>query len=158
MERLTFEGNFCDLAMCRENPCPYNGSCSQRETWERLKAYEDTGLTPEICSEYKKFEDEAVGKGVPFSRIVELMEAERDGLLVVLPCKVGDTVWVVFANGILPYVVDRINVISHNQAQVRVRMRFMVTETLYLTGDNFGKTVFRTKEEAEAALQKEETP
>lgn len=41
MERLTFEGNFCDLAMCRENPCPYNGSCSQRETWERLKAYED---------------------------------------------------------------------------------------------------------------------
>ena len=47
MERLTFEGNFCDLAMCRENPCPYNGSCSQRETWERLKAYEDIGLTPE---------------------------------------------------------------------------------------------------------------
>lgn len=41
MERLTFEGNFCDLAMCRENPCPYNGSCSQRETWERLKHYED---------------------------------------------------------------------------------------------------------------------
>lgn len=41
MERLTFEGNFCDLAMCRENPCPYNGSCSQRETWERLKDYED---------------------------------------------------------------------------------------------------------------------
>lgn len=41
MERLTFEGNFCDIAMCRENPCPYNGMCSQRQTWERLKAYED---------------------------------------------------------------------------------------------------------------------
>ena len=46
MERLTFDGNFCDIAMCRENPCPYNGSCSQRKVWERLKAYEDTGLTP----------------------------------------------------------------------------------------------------------------
>lgn len=41
MERLTFEGNFCDIAMCRENPCPYNGMCSQRKTWERLKKYED---------------------------------------------------------------------------------------------------------------------
>ena len=41
MDRLTFEGNFCDIAMCRENPCPYNGMCSQRQTWERLKAYED---------------------------------------------------------------------------------------------------------------------
>lgn len=41
MERLTFEGNFCDIAMCQENPCPYNGSCSQKKTWERLKEYED---------------------------------------------------------------------------------------------------------------------
>lgn len=41
MPRLTFEGNFCDIAMCRENPCPYNWMCSQRQTWERLKAYED---------------------------------------------------------------------------------------------------------------------
>lgn len=41
MERLTFEGNFCDIAQCREIPCPYNGACSQRKVWERLKAYED---------------------------------------------------------------------------------------------------------------------
>ena len=47
MERLTFEGNFCDIAQCREIPCPYNGACSQRKVWERLAAYEDTGYTPE---------------------------------------------------------------------------------------------------------------
>ena len=47
MERLTFEGNFCDIAQCREIPCPYNGACSQRKVWERLKAYEDTGLEPD---------------------------------------------------------------------------------------------------------------
>ena len=46
MERLTFDGNFCDIAQCREQPCPYHGSCSQREVWERLKSYEDTGLSP----------------------------------------------------------------------------------------------------------------
>lgn len=37
MERLTFEGNFCDIAQCREIPCQYNGACSQRKVWERLK-------------------------------------------------------------------------------------------------------------------------
>ena len=47
MDRLTFEGNFCDIAQCRELPCPNNGACSQRKVWERLKQYEDTGYTPE---------------------------------------------------------------------------------------------------------------
>lgn len=50
MDRLTFEGNFCDIAICREIPggsfCE-DGYCSQRKVWERLKAYEDTGLEPE---------------------------------------------------------------------------------------------------------------
>ncbi len=123
MERLTFEGNFCDIAMCAEVPggsfCE-DGACSQRKVWERLKQYED---------------------------------AEAEGCLVVLPCKVGDTVWVVFANGIRPYVVDRINIIAQNQ--LRVRMRFMCNETLYLTDNNFGKSVFLTREEAEAALKGE---
>lgn len=45
MERLTFNGNFCDIAMCQERACV--GTCSQREVWERLKQYEDTGLSPE---------------------------------------------------------------------------------------------------------------
>ena len=43
-ERLTFEGNFCDIAKCREQRwgkyCP-DGACSQRKVWERLKEYED---------------------------------------------------------------------------------------------------------------------
>lgn len=49
MDRLTFDGNFCDISMCRETwPCKYHETgCSQRQVWERLKAYEDTGLEPE---------------------------------------------------------------------------------------------------------------
>ena len=85
MKRLTFDGNFCDIAQCKEFPCPYNGSCSQREVWEKLKAYEATGLEPAVCANYKTFEDEAISKGVPFKRIVALMEADRAGRLVVLP-------------------------------------------------------------------------
>ena len=94
MERLTFEGNFCDIAQCDVIPggsyCE-SGSCTQRKVWERLKAYEDTGLEPAMCANYKTFEDEAISKGVTFKRIVALMEADKDGRLVVLPCKVGDT-------------------------------------------------------------------
>lgn len=51
MNRLTFPGNFCDIAMCRERACI--GKCSQRDVWERLKEYEDTGLTPEEVKELK---------------------------------------------------------------------------------------------------------
>lgn len=91
MKRLTFDGNFCDIAQCKEFPCPYNGSCSQREVWEKLKAYEATGLDPEMCANYKTFEDEAISKGVPFKRIVALMEADRAGRLVVLPFTSGRT-------------------------------------------------------------------
>lgn len=50
----------------------------------RLSEYEATQLPPDICTEYKTFEDEAVSKSVPFKRIVELMEAESAGRLVVL--------------------------------------------------------------------------
>lgn len=44
MDRLTFEGDFCDIAMCLETRggsfCE-EGACSQRRVWERLKTYED---------------------------------------------------------------------------------------------------------------------
>lgn len=44
MERLTFEGNFCDIAQCSEvrygSFCE-DGYCSQRRVWEKLKRYED---------------------------------------------------------------------------------------------------------------------
>lgn len=47
MERLTFDGNFCDIAMCRELPCQHDNNCTQKQVWERLKQYEDSGYTPE---------------------------------------------------------------------------------------------------------------
>ena len=70
MDRLTFEGNFCDIAQCQEIPCSYGGSCSQRKVWERLKQYEDTGCTPEsihaiknelcqLCGKYTRAYDGA---------------------------------------------------------------------------------------------------
>lgn len=72
MKRLTFEGNFCDIAMCCEIPggsfCD-DGACSQRKTWERLKDIEDV-----------------LGIEYDLDRLRGLVMAEQDGRLVVLPC------------------------------------------------------------------------
>lgn len=153
MDRLTFDGNFCDIAMCREQKCPYDGSCSQREVWERLKAYEDTGLEPETCAEYKKFEDEAVSKGVTFKRIIGLMEAEKDGRLVVLPCKVGDVVFGFHGEKtILPMVAKWIETNTDGWC---IAAQYTPMAPKFYRFSDFGKTVFLTREEAEATLKGE---
>ncbi len=39
MERLTFEGNFCDIAQCRDSACRNDDTCTMRQVWERLKQF-----------------------------------------------------------------------------------------------------------------------
>ena len=63
----------------------YTAAWSYAELRGRLMQYEDTGLEPAMCANYKTFEDEAISKGVTFKRIVALMEADKAGRLVVLP-------------------------------------------------------------------------
>ncbi len=120
---------------------------------ERLSAYEETGLEPEICANYKQFEDEAVSKGVPFSRIVELMEAERDGRLVVLPCKTGDTIYQLRGKkhakgiGISPRIVSCAHVWSNGDYSLSHQGMTICPKK------DLGRIWFLTREEAEAALE-----
>ena len=70
---------------------------------DRLAAYEDTGLEPgEIATIKANYEDAVFYKAQAeanmkslggLDRMTELVNADREGRLVVLPCKVGDTVW-----------------------------------------------------------------
>ena len=84
MERLTFEGNFCDIARCGYPTCPYKDGCSQKQVWERLKQYEDTGLSPIACEESAKIEKGLSEVGYSISRMVELMCADKEGRVIVL--------------------------------------------------------------------------
>ena len=90
MKRLTFEGNYCDISQCRELPCKYDGNCSQKQVWERLREYEDTGLYPESVEELKlsmmgkEISEITEFEGLPIDRIRELAEADKDGRVVVL--------------------------------------------------------------------------
>lgn len=162
MERLTFEGNFCDIAQCYHLPCPHGGSCTQKQVWERLKAYEDTGLTPEQCAEYAKADREgryivlrdAEQEGV--KRLRELAEADKDERVVVLPCKVGDTVWICEEDFgiVLPYTIDLISFVGKGCGySANSNHNGELIDSIDFEDDDIGKTVFLTREEAEAALE-----
>ena len=86
MERLTFDGNFCDISHCRELQCPCNTACTQRQVWEKLKAYENTGLEPEQCENAKNIIELAFSDDMAkVERIRKLLKADKEGRLVVLP-------------------------------------------------------------------------
>ena len=162
MERVTFDGNFCDIAQCRELPCPYNGACSQRKVWERLKAYEATGLEPEsveaiklsmmgkAISEITEFE------GLPIDRLRELAEADKDGRVMVLPCKVGDTVWI--TGSVRRLYSEKVRTFfcgnpSYSRGMADNGVKMIRTTGCDIPIYEFGKTVFLTREEAEKALE-----
>ena len=67
-----------------------------RDLYGRLKAYEDTGMYPESVEALKlSMMGKAISEitefnGLPIDRLRELTEADKDGRVVVLPCKVGE--------------------------------------------------------------------
>lgn len=133
----------------------YTAAWSYAELRGRLMQYEDTGLEPAVCANYKTFEDEAISKGVPFKRIVALMEADRAGRLAVLPCKAGDTVY---------EVTSRKTISEYRVKAIRVELFCTFIEWDIVAGfvdksifgipvDEIGKTVFLTREAAEKALE-----
>lgn len=155
MKRLTFEGNFCDIAQCRELPCKYDGNCTQRLVWERLKAYEDTGLTPEQCENAKVIIESAFSDDTSKAeRIRELLKADKEGRLVVLPCKVGDTVWANLdgMRHTRKCVIEFADIGSHVTTIVFSTV-VGLREQYGVNPSSFGKTVFLSREEAEKALQ-----
>ena len=150
MERLTFEGNFCEIAQCRELPCKHGGDCTQKEVWERLARYEDAGLTPaEVLSMHSEWNAmmsvlNSIGS---YSRLRELAEAEKDGRVVVLPCKVGDTVYFALLGRIIEKQVFSIVSFSNS---TRI---YCGGTSEYFRPEDMGKTFFLAREEAEKALQ-----
>lgn len=144
MERLTFDGNYCDIAQCRYLPCPYDGSCTQKEVWERLKAYEDSRLSPQACAEAREIEETLSGCDYSISRMVGLMKADVEGRVVVLPCKVGDVL----------YAAESATVIPLHVMEVAIYLALEGEDGGdYERISNIGKTVFLTREEAEKAME-----
>lgn len=161
MERLTFEGNFCDIAQCRELPCKYDGNCTQKEVWERLKQFEDAVQTPEKAAWAKKTIEMAFSDDTSeVERLRELYKADKEGRLVVLPVR---PVLTQSCASMLYIVDDEIYEDSLYEAVVgmsssgRTNVIYTTLSDQMIFGQEaIGKTVFLTREEAEKALQEME--
>ena len=124
----------------------------------RLAAYEDTGLTSaDVKSMYAEWEammSVLNGIGGDYARLRELAEADRDGRVVVLPCKVGDVVYGFHREKtILPMVAKWIETNTDGWC---IAVQYTPMAPRFYRFSDFGKTVFLTREEAKKALQEME--
>lgn len=98
--------------------------------------------------------EDILGDDYDLDRLKELVEADRDGRCIVLPCKVGDKVYCIQS-----YFND-----AKMRSEKKVKCRivdfvqsfpdlFECYGMIYKFED-IGKTVFLTREEAEATLEK----
>ena len=130
VDEHTTRRSMIDVAAVREHAM---------EFYWRLKAYEDTGLTPEeikdSCTPTTVTIMAGQALGVHPCRLRELAEADKAGRVIILPCKVYET--------------DGVRVYEH-----------AVRGIIYRTagGPDFdesaiGKSMFLTREEAERAME-----
>lgn len=127
-----------------------------RDLYGRLKAYEDIGLTPEEIK--APFTEDAMinlaaqALGVEPSRLRELAEADKDGRVVVLPCKVGDGLWTFCSHPVEQVYSFTVTDIS----TLNGRTLLNTSRCGVMDARDVGKTVFLTREEAKKALQEME--
>lgn len=124
----------------------------------RLADYEDTGLTPEEFHAYWVFLEDMIGEqkaSEALDRFRQLVKADKDGRLAVLPCKPGDTVY---------EVTSRKTISEYRVKAIRVELFCTFIEWDIVAGfvdksifgvpvDEIGKTVFLTRKEADRALE-----
>ena len=164
MERLTEKHYLAEdhYMKCSED-CNVDMDCVDCPAFdkliERLAAYEDTGLYPESVEALKlSMMGKAISEitefdGLPIDRLRELAEADKDGRVVVLPCKVGDTVWRIVRDGEPHITRDEVRDMCF--ADDMTLCVELVGGRVTFT-QKFGKTVFLSREEAEKALQEME--
>lgn len=146
MERLTYWNE--------EYRC-WSYHCGSGEAANRLAAYEETGLSPQACAEAREAGKVLSSCNISFGRLAELLTADRDGRLVVPPCKAGDTVY---------EVTSRKTISEYRVKAIRVELFCTFIEWDIVAGfvdksifgvpvDEIGKTVFLTRKEADRALE-----
>lgn len=167
MERLTskYWRNLDPWEMCGQDNyckrgCHDQGGCTKGcivpRIYARLAAYEDTGLEPEDLN--RAFNETAIIKlaaqalSTTPDHLHDILQAEQDGRLVVLPCKAGSLI----------YVGRRPAIITRFFGYVLERYFHAVfcdeNKGIDIPFEELGKTVFLTREEAEAALKGGDSP
>ena len=187
MERLTernhdttHENGICCTNFLSAECHSVEGDCSagckwEEAAWERLAAYEDTGLTPEEINDLASVReispeaeyainkhadniiarlDKLLHQTDDDARLRELTEADKDGRVVVLPCRVGQRVFALLDTD------KHISECEVKQIGLGNEIGFACIEPIGARGREYGvllkgfsKTVFLTREDAERALE-----
>ena len=139
MDRLTYRDKD-GMAMMKERGGWKSGGI------DRLAAYEDSGLEPQdiisavdmakiACALHELNAYKDLG---PIDHIRDLIKADKAGRLVVLPCKVGDTV----------YQID-----AERVYESEVKWIIFDCDDIAFDERAIGGSIFLTRDEAEAALK-----
>lgn len=159
MERLTKRTKTGGVLMASEHEEKYTV-----EEWicmlqDRLADYEDSGVTPERVVWMKEVIEIAFDHDKSrVERAHELHVADKEGRVVILPCKVGDAVW--FARSAYRQVDNPIEATVTGFASYGTTGELIFT-TMTVEGQitrrflehQIGKTAFLSFEEAERALE-----
>ena len=137
------------MGMAYEDSKRYSGRLELK-----LMPYLNIGLSPDelkalmLASAGKCVAEIKAFDGVAIDRLCDLAEADRDGRVVVLPCKVGDKLYRVFAGEIFEHRVGSMKYFAiQGQWDIETYPFCPCVES------SIGKTVFLSREEAERALE-----
>ena len=165
MERLTIKNwrnldpwetcgqdNYCKRGCHEQGGC--TKGCIVPRIYAHLAVYEDTGLAPEEIKELRELCTDEVAElartlykameSGKLDHLRDILQADQDGRIP--PCKRGDVVYCIRHNPCIGYYVKTLTVCT---VTIWGPGRFSVFTT---KEDELGKTVFLTREEAEAAL------
>lgn len=168
MERLTahskqtsHENGICCTHFCGPECLEVGGNCAmnckwEEAAWSRLAAYEDTGLKPEEVLPKDKADEIALKlmrladleSLCSYDRLRKLAEADKDERVVVLPCKIGDKLYRVFAGEIFEHRVG-----SMKYFAIQGKWDIETYPFCPCVESSIGKTIFLTHEEARKTLE-----
>ena len=170
MERLTDKAwrNFDPWECCGQDkycqrgchdPSGCTKGCIVPQLYARLGAYEDTRLTPELVQEIAELAIWIHKNGL--EKIKKWIKADKDGRLVMLPCKVGGTLWVTGRDNVpreMKLEAPDIRAVCTDEDNLCMstcnrKPDGFCAYRLRNDGADIGKTVFLTREEAEKALE-----
>lgn len=129
-----------------------------------LRQYLDTGMTPEAFQSFVVFFQDLIGNqkaSEALDRGRQLVKADRAGRLVVLPCKVGGTLWVTGRDNVpreMELEAPDIRAVCTDEGNLCMstcnrKPDGFCAYRLRNDGADIGKTVFLTREEAEKELE-----
>ena len=143
MNRLTSEDGqlyACGNGLCSDGNIECANCRYANEAFLKLAKYENVGLQPEHIDSIIK-------------QLLGYLDAEQAGLLIELPCKVGDIFYINIQKQTYECKISGFY-ISKDEIQFMVAFQDEDSKTWYETGETHKKEdLFLTREEAEKALE-----